>query len=75
VRRVAETIEGTPAEFQTLVGAASTVLSCLVLGASGAILALACALPEKCVAVHQLFRQGQVEKAASCNLSWFGHRK
>ena len=35
VRRVAETIEGTPAEFQTLVGAASTVLSCLALGAAG----------------------------------------
>jgi len=68
VRRVAETIEGTPADFQTLVGAASTVLSCLVLGATGAILALACALPEKCVAVHQLFRQGQMEKARELQL-------
>ena len=68
VRRVGETIAGTPTEFQTLVGAASTVLSCLALGAAGAILALACALPEKCVALHQLFRQGQMEKARELQL-------
>jgi len=32
-------------------------------------LALACALPEKCIAVHQLFRQGQWEKARKLQLS------
>lgn len=68
VRRVAETIEGTPAEFQTLVGAAATILSCFAIGAVGAILALACALPEKCVAVHQMFRQGHPEKARELQL-------
>jgi 4-hydroxy-2-oxoglutarate aldolase len=68
VRRVAETVEGTPKEFQTLVGAAATVLSCLAIGARGAILALACALPEKCVAVHQLFRRGEGEKARELQL-------
>jgi 4-hydroxy-2-oxoglutarate aldolase len=68
VRRVAETIAGTPAGFQTLVGAAATILSCFAIGARGAILALACALPEKCVALHQLFRQGQWEKARELQL-------
>ena len=68
VRRVAETIAGTPADFQVLVGAASTILSSFVLGAAGAILALASALPEKCVAVHQLFKQGQLEEARDLQL-------
>jgi 4-hydroxy-2-oxoglutarate aldolase len=68
VRRVAETVAGTPAQFQTLVGAASTVLSCLAIGACGAILALACALPEKCVALYKLFRQGQAETARELQL-------
>lgn len=68
VRRVVETIAGTPAEFQTLVGAASTVLSCLAIGARGAILALACALPEKCVALYKMFKQGQVEAARELQL-------
>ena len=69
VRRVAETVEGTPKGFQTLVGAASTVLSCLAIGAQGAILALACALPEKCVALHQLFCRGEWEKARELQLA------
>jgi len=33
------------------------------MGARGAILALACALPEKCVALFDLVRQGHHEKA------------
>ena len=69
VRRVAETIAGTPREFQTLVGAASTVLSCLAIGARGAILALACALPEKCAELHRLFTQGKHEAARELQLA------
>jgi 4-hydroxy-2-oxoglutarate aldolase len=68
VRRIAETVAGTPGEFQTLTGAASTVLSCLAIGASGAILALASALPEKCAELYRLFRQGQAEEARA--LQW-----
>jgi len=33
------------------------------IGARGAILALACALPEKCVTLFELFRQGHHERA------------
>jgi 4-hydroxy-2-oxoglutarate aldolase len=69
VRRVAETVAGTLREFQTLVGAASTVLSCLAIGARGAILALAAALPEKCAALYQLFRQGHSERARELQLA------
>jgi 4-hydroxy-2-oxoglutarate aldolase len=63
VQRVAETIATVPEAFQVLVGSASTVYPCLTIGARGAILALACALPEKCATLFALFRQGQHEKA------------
>lgn len=62
VQRVAEIIAGAPPSFQVLVGAAPTVYPSLVLGARGAILALASALPEKCVALFELVRQGHHEK-------------
>jgi 4-hydroxy-2-oxoglutarate aldolase len=63
VQRVAEMIAATPAAFQVLVGAAATIYPSLVLGARGCILALACALPEKCVALFELVRKGHHEKA------------
>lgn len=62
-QRVGETLVTVPPAFQVLVGSASTVYPCLTIGAQGAILALACALPEKCVALYELFRQGHHEKA------------
>lgn len=52
-----------PHRFQVLVGSAATVYPSLAIGAKGAILALACALPEKCVALYDLFRQGHHDKA------------
>ena len=58
VQGVAEIVAATPPAFQVLVGAAASVYPSLVIGARGAILALACALPEKCVAVFDLVRQG-----------------
>lgn len=63
VQRLAENIVAVPLAFHVLVGSASTVYPCLMIGARGAILALACALPEKCVALYELFRQGHHEKA------------
>jgi 4-hydroxy-2-oxoglutarate aldolase len=63
VQRVAEMIAGVPPAFQVLVGAAATIYPSLTIGARGCILALACALPEKCVALFELVRQGHHEKA------------
>jgi 4-hydroxy-2-oxoglutarate aldolase len=63
VQRVAETMATVSTEFQVLVGSASTVYPSLTIGARGAILALACALPEKCVALFEAVRQGQHENA------------
>jgi 4-hydroxy-2-oxoglutarate aldolase len=63
VQRISEMIAGAPAHFQVLVGAAATVFPCLAVGARGAILALASALPEKCATLYELFRQGQMDRA------------
>jgi 4-hydroxy-2-oxoglutarate aldolase len=63
VQRVGEMIAGVPPAFQVLVGAAATVYPSLAIGARGCILALASALPEKCVALFELVRQGHHEKA------------
>jgi len=63
VQRVAEIIAATPAAFKVLVGAAATIYPSLALGARGCILALACALPEKCADLFELVRKGHHEKA------------
>ena len=63
VQGIGEIILATPPAFQVLVGSAASVYPSLAIGARGAILALACALPEKCAALFELFQQGQHEMA------------
>jgi 4-hydroxy-2-oxoglutarate aldolase len=63
VQRVAEIIAAAPSDFQMLVGSAATIYPSLTIGARGAILALGSALPDKCVELYELIRQGQHAKA------------
>jgi len=63
VQRVGEMIAATPASFQVLTGGAGVLLPSLTVGAKGAILALASALPEKCAELYELTRRGQMETA------------
>jgi 4-hydroxy-2-oxoglutarate aldolase len=63
VQRVAEMISATPASFQVLTGGAGVLLPSVTVGAKGAILALASALPEKCAELYELTRRGQLETA------------
>jgi 4-hydroxy-2-oxoglutarate aldolase len=63
VQRVGEMIAAAPASFQILTGGAGVLLPSLVVGAKGAILALASALPEKCAELYELTRRGQMETA------------
>ena len=63
VQRIAEMVSVAPASFQILTGGAAVVLPSMTVGARGAILALASALPEKCVALYDLVRRGQAEQA------------
>ena len=63
VQRVAEMIAAAPASFQVLTGSASMLFPSMVIGVCGAILALASALPELCVAIYDAVKAGDLEKA------------
>jgi len=63
IQRVGEMLAAVPPKFHVLVGSASTVFPALAIGARGAILALASALPEKCVAMYDFVRRGRFEQA------------
>ncbi len=63
VQRVGEMVAAARASFQVLTGGAGVLLPSLVVGAKGAILALASALPEKCAELYELTRRGQMETA------------
>jgi dihydrodipicolinate synthase/N-acetylneuraminate lyase len=65
VSRAAEIINSTPAKFSTLVGSASTLYSSLVVGAAGAILALADVFPQVCVEIFQAARDNDSGHAES----------
>ena len=68
VQRVAEVVAGAPADFRVLTGGAAVIYPALAVGARGAILALAAALPEKCAELHSLFQRGQHEQARQLQL-------
>lgn len=64
VQRVGEIVGLAPKNFQVLVGSAGTIYPSFVSGACGAILALACALPDSCVELRQLILSGRHAEAA-----------
>jgi len=59
----ADFVAATPHTFNVLVGNAAALYPSYVVGARGGILALASAMPEKCVALFELIRHGHHEKA------------
>ena len=69
VQRVGEVVSSAPAEFQVLTGGAAVVYPALAVGATGAILALASALPEKFVELYELVQQGKHEQARELQLA------
>lgn len=69
VLRVAEIAATASPHFQVLVGSAGGLYPSMTVGARGAILALASALPEKCVALYDLIRQGEQEKARELHIA------
>jgi len=50
-------------DFDFLIGAGSVVLPGLMMGASGGILAMAAAVPDLCVKLYGMFRDGLIEPA------------
>jgi 4-hydroxy-2-oxoglutarate aldolase len=75
VQGIADIIAAAPKEFQTLVGSASTLYESLEKGPVGAILALACAFPELCVAIYESSRAGDSPKARSLAQQLIGPAK
>ncbi len=59
-----ELIPRLPADFSYLLGHGSAFLPALLLGASGAILAVANAAPSVCVEIYDLFKSGKIVEAA-----------
>jgi 4-hydroxy-2-oxoglutarate aldolase len=69
VQRVAEMVAATPGSFQVLTGGAAVLLPSLTVGAKGAILALASALPEKCAELYEITRRGQIDAARELQMN------
>lgn len=63
IQRVGEIVAGARADFHVLTGGAAVIYPALAVGARGAILALAAALPEKCAELFDLVQRGQHEQA------------
>src|SRR5207344_35031 len=56
---IADLIAGTPRDFRVLSGSGSTFYASLCVGVDGGILALANVIPDACVRLYELFRQGR----------------
>jgi 4-hydroxy-2-oxoglutarate aldolase len=63
LQRIGEVVANAPKHFCVLTGGASIVYPALAVGARGAILALASAMPEKCVELFQLVEQNRHQGA------------
>jgi 4-hydroxy-2-oxoglutarate aldolase len=63
IQRISEVVGCAPARFHLVTGGAAVVYPALVVGARGAILALASGLPEKCVELYELVQSGHHDRA------------
>jgi 4-hydroxy-2-oxoglutarate aldolase len=68
IQRVAEVVGSAPTGFHVLTGGAAVIYPALSVGARGAILALAAALPEKCAELYHLVHSGQHDQAKALQL-------
>jgi 4-hydroxy-2-oxoglutarate aldolase len=68
IQRIGEMVAGARSDFRVLTGGSAVVYPALVLGAQGAVLALASALPEKCAELLELVQTGEHEKARELQL-------
>jgi len=58
-----QTVDLCPAEFAVMTGNGTVCLDALEAGATGAILAVGCVVPELCVEIFRSFNAGEVERA------------
>jgi len=67
--QIGEVIYNTGPDFFVFAGSASFLLPALVLGAAGGTLALANIMPEECVKIEELYREGKLEEAKKIQLA------
>ncbi|MGB9005578.1 MAG: dihydrodipicolinate synthase family protein, partial [Candidatus Aminicenantales bacterium] len=65
---VGEVVPRVPGSFSFLLGTGSLVLPALLMGASGAILAMANAAPALCIQLYRLYQEGMLEEARRLQL-------
>jgi 4-hydroxy-2-oxoglutarate aldolase len=63
VAQLADLVASTPPSFQVLAGSASTMYAAMCVGVGGAILALAAVVPDACVRLYSLTRDGRHAEA------------
>ena len=63
VLQITDLVSGTPDDFSVLAGSASTCFAALSVGAVGAILALACVLPDACTRLFELTTANRHDEA------------
>ena len=61
----AATVKLCPPDFAVLTGNGTVFLDALRAGATGAILAVGCVVPEMCVAIYEAFKRGDEERATA----------
>ena len=59
-----ETVRLCPSEFAVMTGNGTVFLDTLQAGATGAILAVGCVVPELCVDIFRSFQEGELERAS-----------
>ncbi|MFZ0333653.1 MAG: dihydrodipicolinate synthase family protein [Candidatus Acidiferrales bacterium] len=62
VQRMKDIVAGTPKGFNAMTGSALTLSEALDAGAVGAILAIACVVPDACVDLYEASRRGETER-------------
>ena len=65
IAQMTDLVAGTPDDFSVLAGSSTTFYSSLCMGAVGGVLALACVLPDACVRLFELTRDGRHAEAAA----------
>lgn len=60
---ISETIRRSPADFDVMAGNGGILFPALMMGATGAVLAIACAAPRACVDLYQAVKSGDIPRA------------
>jgi 4-hydroxy-2-oxoglutarate aldolase len=68
ISQIAEIIAKCPNDFAVFAGSGSFLLPTLMLGGVGGTLAVANVLPDYCAAIHDLYKEGDLDKARKLQL-------